>query len=108
MEGAELTTLLDVNASRVPGPDAVSFPTVKADGGRERSGLVENLARFAFYRSILNYEFDPLVRRQVANDFRIDPRDRLKLSRPVVSAVRPSEPSRGVRFPLGGHAVLRF
>src|SRR5580698_2530070 len=42
----------------------------------------------------------------MANNFRIDPADRLELARPVVFVMRPGQPGSRVRFPFGGHAQV--
>ncbi len=39
-----------------------------------------------------------------AHDLGVDPGDRRELARPVASLVRPGDPGRRVRLPLGGHA----
>jgi hypothetical protein len=59
----------------------------------------------AFLRSgIVDDQFDPFAASQVADDFPVDPRDGLKLSRPIVAMVGPSQPSGVMRFPFCGHA----
>ena len=47
-------------------------------------------------------------RRQVAHDLAVDPRDRRELARPVGALVRPRQPGRLVRLPLGRHAVAEL
>src|SRR5207244_1573143 len=41
---------------------------------------------------------------QVVDDVGVDPGDGVELAGPVVGVVRPGEPRRLVRLPLGGHA----
>ena len=67
--------------------------------------LVQILRARFFGRRIIDDQFDPLVPRQMANDFGVHPWNGLELARPVVAVVRPSQPGGVVRLPFGGHAV---
>ena len=48
-------------------------------------------------------DLDRLVRREHARDLGVHPRDGPELARPVGLVVRPADPGRPVRLPLGGH-----
>ena len=58
--------------------------------------------------------FNALVRREGAHDFRIDPRNRLEFPRPIGLVVRPGNPRGGMGFPFRGpserpdHPIQRF
>jgi hypothetical protein len=43
---------------------------------------------------------------EVADDLGVDPGDGLEFSGPVLGVMGPGDPGRGVRGPLGGHAVV--
>ena len=93
------------DAAGVAQPDAIRGPVVKSDIVRESVGALEHSARLPRCGRVVDDQFDALMLRQIANDFGVDPRNRLEFSRPVAVKVRPSQPRGGVRFPLGGHAV---
>ena len=103
-EGARATRA--ENASGVAQPDAVGRPAMEADIFQRCVTFIKTLADFSFRRDIANDQLDALVSRQIANDLRIDPRDRLKFPRPIAVVVGPCKPGRGVRLPFGGHAVV--
>jgi len=91
-------------AAGVARPDPICSPAVKPNVIAECIGAVEDFAGVFLGRSIGDDQFDSFVSRKIANDFRVDPRDRFKLSRPVVAIVRPGQPGSLVRLPLGRHA----
>jgi len=94
------------NASRVAHPDAVGGPAVEADVSQRRAGSVEQLPYLPLGRGVIDDQLDPLVPREIANDFRVDPGNRLKLAGPVAVIVRPGQPGSGVEFPFSGHAEV--
>ena len=53
---------------------------------------------------VVDQQLDPLAGGQLADDLAVDPGDRPEAARPVGRVVRPGEPGRLVRLPLGGHA----
>jgi len=68
-------------------------------------GALKNAPRLFRRHGVLNDQFNPLMPRQIADDLAIDPRDRLKLPRPIAAIMGPSEPRCRMRLPLGRHAV---
>ncbi len=54
---------------------------------------------------VVDQNVDLLDAREMADDLRIDPRNRLELARPVGAIVRPRDPRGLVRLPLGRHAI---
>ncbi len=101
--------------ARVASPASIGRNVVKANcAGRfarrrgffgQNAGANQQLADLGFCFHVLNQHIDALHPRQLANDFRIHPRDRREPARPVASVVRPCDPCRLVGFPLGWHAV---
>ena len=73
----------------------------------ERVSSIEHLAGTFFGGRIVHYQLNALVPHKMANDFRIDPWDRFKFSRPIIEIVRPCKPGGSVRLPLGGETVTR-
>jgi len=51
---------------------------------------------------------DPFAGRDLLHYFGIDPLNRRHLARPVGAIVRPADPGRVVRLPLGGHSESRL
>ena len=93
-------------ASRVASPHPIGWPAMKANVVAERVGLAPGPCGQAFpMPRSLTISSTRSCRAQVADDFGIDPGDRLELSRPVAAIMRPGEPGGGVRFPFGGHAI---
>ncbi len=97
------------DAARVARPHAIGAPMMKAnilgECVRKRARFFEHRARPLFPTPVIDDQVHTLMPRQGADDLGIDPWDRFKLARPVAPQMRPSEPGRLVRFPLGGHAV---
>src|SRR5262249_51353371 len=52
---------------------------------------------------VVDQDADALRLVQVAHDLGVDPGDGGELARPIVPAVRPGDPGRGVRFPFRRH-----
>src|SRR5690348_15215529 len=78
---------------------------MEADVIAEGISAIEDTASLFFGVSILDQDFDTLVPREIADDFGIDPRDRIEFARPVGAVVGPSQPGGSVGLPLGGHAI---
>ena len=77
---------------------------MKANVFSESIGLIEDFPGALFRSRIVDDELDAFMPGQMADDFRVDPRDRLKLSRPVITIMRPCQPGGLVRLPFRGHA----
>src|SRR5438876_309378 len=60
-----------------------------------------------FGSRIVHNQLDALVTRKMANDFRVDPWDRFKFSRPIIEIMRPCKPGGSVRLPLGRETTTR-
>ena len=93
------------DAPGVPHPNAIRRPPMKTNIREHHISLLQKLANFALRRRIIDNQLHPLMPCQIANDLGINPRNRLKLSRPIPVVVRPREPCCSVWLPLGGHAV---
>ena len=99
--------LREENAAGVAQPHAISRPPVETNVVRKSVGPFEHPARLSGGRGIVDDQFNPLMPGQIANDFRVDPRNRLELPWPVSVIVGPRYPGGGVRLPLRGHAVAK-
>ena len=73
-----------------------------ARGRRARRGF-EDGARASRDRLGVAEDLDRLVVGEHARDLGVDPRNRPELARPVRLVMRPRDPGRAVRLPLGGH-----
>ena len=97
------------NAAGIARPDAIGAPAVEADSLGERVGkricFFEHRPRTLFRTRVIDDQVDALMPGQVADDFGIDPRDRVELTRPVAAKMRPGEPCGFMRLPFGGHVV---
>src|SRR5437762_2440135 len=67
----------------------------------QRARSIEHFARVG---RIIDDQLDALMPRMMANDFRVDPRDRLELAGPVIAIMRPRQPGGPVRLPFGREA----
>src|SRR6267378_6897333 len=78
---------------------------MKTNTIRESACFLEHHARTLFPTRIIDDQVHTLMPRQIADDFGIDPWDRIELARPVAAKMRPSQPCRFVRLPFRGHPV---
>src|SRR5260370_25011960 len=79
---------------------------MKTDIAGKRIRFFEHRPRALLPTCIIYDQIHTLMPRQVADDFGIDPWDRIELARPVAAKVRPGEPRGFMRLPFGGHAVF--
>src|ERR1700694_722501 len=78
---------------------------MKTDIAGKRIRFFEHRPRALLPTCIIYDQIHTLMPRQVANDFGIDPWDRIDLARPVAAKMRPGEPCGFMRLPLGRHAI---
>src|SRR5437773_1227044 len=89
--------------TEVARPAAVSGPVVELDARGVNARAPKNLPGLPLnFRA--RQDSNTLARRDAPHDLGIDPRDRSELARPVSHVVRPSEPGRLGRLPLGWQA----
>src|ERR1700730_9976659 len=78
---------------------------MKTDIPGKRIRFFEHRPRALLPTCIIYDQIHTLMPRQVANDFGIDPWDRIELAPPVAERMRPGEPCGYRRPPLAGHAI---
>src|SRR5712691_10778251 len=76
-------------ASRIARPNAICWPAMKSNVVAERIGSIEHFAGSFLGSCIIHNQLDAFMPHEVANDFRVDPRDRFKFPRPIVVIMRP-------------------
>jgi hypothetical protein len=84
-------------------PNSVCWPTVKTNIVVQSICALQSLACEPLSGCIFDNEFDALVPAKIANDLRIDPRNRLEFPRPIQLVMRPRKPGGSMRLPFGGH-----
>jgi hypothetical protein len=73
------------------------------DGSQIGLRFLQHLACALFRFGVADQNAHTLHAGQLADDFRVDPRNGRELSGPVAAIVRPGNPGGFVRLPLGGH-----
>ena len=73
-------------------------------GRRARRAPTRGVTRRSF---VVAQDLDRLVTGDDARDLGVDPRNRAELARPVGLVMRPADPGRAMRLPLGRHAQPR-
>ena len=79
---------------------------MKENRSRQRAAFLQNLAGAFLGCGIVDNNVDFFPASQMADDLGVDMRDAGELTRPVALVVRPGNPGRLVRLPLGWHAEL--
>jgi len=105
-DGEVACGVFDEDGTGVAEPDAIGLPLVKVEAGEIGSGAAEVADGTIFGVGIVDEDVDGFDLGEVANDLGVDPGDGLEFSGPVFGVVGPGDPGRGVRGPLGGHAVV--
>src|SRR5262249_51411759 len=95
----------DEEGAVVARPGAVGRDAEEVDAAEIDAGTAEHAPRRPLHRRVVDQDADALAGDELADDLGVDPRDRRELPRPVAPLMRPGEPGRRVRLPLGRHAV---
>src|ERR1700676_536263 len=85
------------DAAGIPQPYSVGGPAMEANVGGKGVGSFQYFAGLLGGRRVVDDQLDAFMFGQVANDFRVDPRNRSELSGPIFAVVRPREPRGGGR-----------
>ena len=100
--------ILQKNAAGVARPHAIGTPEMETHFVGKRMGFLQYHSRPLLRIGTVYDQVNAFVAREVADNLRIYPLDRLELARPVIAKMRPGEPRGFMRLPLGGHAIARF
>src|SRR6266550_3266434 len=86
-------------------PRPVGRHTEELDPRATDAGAAQEVPGASLHAGVVDEDADALAGDEVTHDLGEDPRDGLELAWPIAPRVRPGEPRRGVRLPLGRHAV---
>ena len=88
-------------------PDPIGGCLEKANRIKIDAHGVEMLGHPVFHPATSNDDMHALRAAEITDDLGVNPGNRLKLARPVVAVMWPRDPGRLMRFPFGGHPILK-
>src|SRR5579872_612710 len=92
----------------IAGPSSIRRPEMKFHPLEAYVATVEQGTNRVTFRGVADNDVNVLNAAQMADNVSIDPRNRLKFSRPVILIVRPGKPRALVPLPFSGHAIAEF
>ena len=93
----------DKDGTIISCPDAVGRDMIEIEPGDGRSGLAQHALDPLLGLGIIDEDADDFALSQLADNFGVHPGDRREFAGPIRGVMRPGDPSRPVRLPLGGH-----